>query len=663
MVFIMDKLIALMLALIPFVVLVCLMLRYQRVMVRICFVFVVGGFLIYTSGYLSTSHGFADMVYAVLRGILSTARMFSINEDYKDLVNMEGTQWLGNIWIKIVLWCCHISVIVLIQAALIFWFGRKLVDGFRLRFWPDDEVYFIKGSDKKALLLGENIATRDNPRGRPAARRVVVFLTGEDEDEKKLGEKVARFGGVVYKLDRKHNFSYRLKKARLGKKTWPVFGKERKCNIVLMPRNAFLLDDVRHIVKYAKDAKAGSDSLNIFAFTASEWDREKIEELTSEKVGGNRVYPYTIHIVNETDLLVRRMIEKRPPVKCEAFKFSGGETNHNFTVMIIGFGTVGQTALLRLMMNGQFVGSRMRAIVVDRNMDKLREYFLRRHPGLELCCDVEFEKVDVHSDEFFAILDKNRGVDYAVVALCSDNMNRQTALDMRLHYNRGDRNDFPLVAVSEKWSNLYEEANKDENEHNDKIFTFGRLEDIYKEAVIISESTDIMAKAVNDVYNKKNPDWKEDWAERSWFEQESNRAAADFIPAMLELAGLGGKDNIKRLAAEGSPLATTLAQTEHLRWNAFHIAMGWRPIPIEEMQKCHDATRDKKLCRKNPNTRSHVCLAPWDKLDEISKAYGLITKNDKEDFKRADYDIIENVPLFLDEAKKLSKEKRKNVHS
>lgn len=653
----MSMYIALPLALVPFVILVCLMLRYQRAMVRVCALFVMGGFLIYTTGYisayLSAGGGFADMIFAVLRGILSTARMFSINEDYRELSVMDGTEWMRNRWIGIALWCCHISVIVLIQTALIFWFGRKLVDSFRLRFWPDDEVYIIKGCGKKALMLGENIATRDDPLRHPAAKRVVVFLINEDDDEKKIGEKAAHFGGVVYTLDRSHDFSYYLKKARLGKKAWPVFGKEKKHNIILMPENTYALDEVRQIVKCAKKASTRPENLDIFVFTSSEWDRKKIEEITGEEEGGRRKYPYTIHIVSEVDLVVRRMLEKRHPVKCPAFKFENGKTAHNFTVMIIGFGAVGQTALLRLIMNGQFVGSRMRAVVVDREADKLREYFRHRYQGLDLCCDVEFKNVDVHSKEFFQLLDG--GVDYVVIALSDDDVNKQTALDIRLQYYRGIHGGpkdgkLPVVAVSEKWRGLYA-ANQDAGEQDGEIFVFGQLEDIYKESVIIREETDLMAKAVNEVYNEKK-----DWTELDWFDQESNRAAADFVPAMLALAGCGEKEPHGPLAEEGTPLAQTLAQTEHLRWNAFHVAMGWRPIGIEEMRKLYDETKDKGKCRKNKETRSHICLAPWDELDEISKAYSLITGS-KKDFQKSDYDIIENVPSFLKKARK------QNVHA
>ncbi len=160
-------------------------------------------------------------------------------------------------------------------------------------------------------------------------------------------------------LDKNYDFSYCLNKARLGKRGW--LGKEKKYNIILMPKDTSTLDDVQLIADFAKENAVSPDKLDVFVFTSSEWDREKIEKITQAKDGDQRKYPYTFHIVNEVDLLTRQMIEKHPPFEC--LNFSGGKAERNFTVMILGFGSVGQSALLRLVMNGQFVGSRMRAIM------------------------------------------------------------------------------------------------------------------------------------------------------------------------------------------------------------------------------------------------------------------------------------------------------------
>jgi hypothetical protein len=593
--------------------------------------------------------GLAATLFAALRGIFSVARMLSINDDHGVLVDMQGTQWLTeSIYVQILFWFCHVAALIIVYTALISLFGRKLIDSFRLSFGPQKELYMIKGIDKNALLLAENIATHDAEEKSPDKKRLIIFLLDEEDDEEKIHKKVSHFGGIVQMLDKKHDLSYYLKKAKLGKRNFII--KEKKYNIVLMPKDAYTLDDVQLIADFAEKNAVNPDNLDIFVFTFSEWDREKIEEITlakdeiedviqaKENINPKRKYPYTFHIVNEVELLTRQMIEKHPPFECPRLNFSGGKTEHNFTVMILGFGPLGQSALLRLLMNGQFVGSRMRAIIVDKDINDLRDCFLHRYPGLELCCDMEFENISVQCKKYFTLLDKEMNVDYIVAALHDDEKNKQTALDIKNHYERKGIRDLPFIAVAELNGSLHE------TKQDEKIFVFGCREDIYKESVIIREKADRMAKTVNNVYNKKtkNPKKRKDWTERDWFEQESNRAVADFIPAMLKLAGIK-RDEVPKegpLVRNNATLAEVLAQTEHLRWNAFHVAMGWKPVSMEEMRQSFDYTGSKE-----PTARLHVCLVSWDKLDKISEEY-------KEDFKKYDREIIENIPLFLREAEK-----------
>jgi len=641
-----------------------LTIRYRRIILWICLTFVAFGFLLYTASYLSSGMNLPTTFFAVLRGVYSAARMFSVNDDHGVLTGIQGTQWLTeNVYWQIPFWLCHIATLIIVYIALINLFGRKLIGSFRLLFGPHNEVYIIKGSDKNAFLLAENIATHDAEQKRPDKKRLIVFLLDEDDDERKISEKASRFDGIVQVLDKNHDFSYCLNKARLGKRRW--LRKEKKYNIILMPKDTSTMDDVQLIADFAKENAVNPDKLDIFVFISSEWDRKKIEKITlaedeikddkqiQEKSNPKRKYPYTFHIVNEIELLTRQMIEKHPPFEC--LNFSGGKASRNFTVMILGFGPVGQSALLRLMMNGQFVGSRMRAIIVDKDVDNLRDCFLHRYPGLKLCCNMEFKDVNVQCEEFFSLLDEESSVDYIVASLHGDDINKRTALDIKHHYERKGIEVLPFIAVAELNGSLRETKQviivsgrkkslnevKQEGKQNEKIFVFGSRDEVYKESVIICEKADRMAKAVNDVYNKKNPERAKLWAERDWFGQESNRATADFIPTMLKLAGIK-RDEVPEkgpLIKNKDSLVEVLAQTEHLRWNAFHVAMGWKPVSIEEIRQ-----RFKTTSTRVPTARLHVCLVSWDKLEEISEAY-------KENFKGYDREIIENIPLFLKAAK------------
>ena len=626
-----------------------LMVRYKRILLGVCFGFVFIGFLIYTACYLSSGEGFANTLLAALRGMLSTVRMLLMNNEYAVLMNLQGAEWLTeNIWMQILFWICHIAALIIVQAALFSLFGQEILNKFRLRFGSHREVHIIKGSDKNALILGENISTHDDPQCSPDVKRLVIFLLGEDDDTKKVQENISHFGGIVQVLNRNHDLLYCLKKAGLGERNG------RKYNIILPSDNVSTLDDAHRIATFAKENNVNQENVDIFVLTSSEWDREKVEKITQAREGGQRQYPYTFHVINEVDFLIQQMIRKHPPFECPGLHFSNGVAARDFTVMICGFGIVGQSALLRLIMNGQFVGSHMRAIIIDKHIDELRGSFLHRYPDLGLCCEMEFKNLDVQSEEFFNVLNEYSNVDYIVVTLHNDEINKQTALDLRLHYERRDIHTVPFIAVSEKNGSLIE-AKKDE-----KVFIFGCREEIYKESVIIREESNLMAKAVHEVYGGEPP-----WHELDWFTQESNRAAADFIPAMLMLADITKEDAMNSdTLTKDSTLTEILAQTEKLRWNAFHAAMGFRSLSVKEMQDrfdVFDGERNSRqhldFARRDSNARLHVCLASWDELDSISEAYRELahragnTKEEKRNFKDTDRDIVGSIPKFLKVAK------------
>jgi len=289
---------------------------------------------------------------------------------------------------------------------------------------------------------------------------------------------------------------------------------------------------------------------------------------------------------------------------------------------------------------------------------------LHRYPGLDISCDMEFKDINVQRKKFFKLLNEEKNVDYIVSALHGDEINKQTALDIWRYYERKDIKTLPFIAVAELNGSLREtkrdkthEAEQDEKQDK-KIFVFGSREDVYKESVIIREQIDRMAKTVNKIY--KDIYGGQDWHELDWFLQESNRATADFIPAMLKLAGCNEKDAMdKKTLTNDSSLAEILAQTEHLRWNAFHVAMGYRPISIEEMNKRfkeYTGTGNRiDFARRDSKARLQVCIVHWDELDKVSEAYRelerLSGREPKRDFKENDRYIVKNVPKFLEAAK------------
>ena len=70
-----------------------------------------------------------------------------------------------------------------------------------------------------------------------------------------------------------------------------------------------------------------------------------------------------------------------------------------------------------------------------------------------------------------------------------------------------------------------------------------------------------------------------------------------------------------------------LAQYEHLRWNAFHFARGWLPLPQEELTR-----EEREQCRiKRPLEKRHACLVDWDQLDGLpQREPGILKRYDYE---------------------------------
>ena len=606
------------------------------------------GFLVYSFSHFPLEAGFVDVPVAVLRGILDTMRMYSLNTNYRALVDALRVEHLNEIpWLYIIFWLAHISAMIVVQVALIALFGKKFTDYFRLRWGRHNEVYIVKGSDKCALILGENIATDDNPSGPPNTDKLVVFLIEGDADAKNIYEKASHFGALVLTLDKAHDLLYYAEKAGLGTNN------RKKYHLILTGNGMSAPEDAQRIAVFAKEKSAAPECLSIFVITSSDWDRDQIEEITQAKCGDGRPYPYTFHIVNELDLLIRQMVAKHPPFQCPGLHFSNGVAARGFTAMILGFGRVGQTALLRLIMNGQFAKSRMRAIIVDKNIEATRDCFLHRYPSLNLCCEMEFKSCDVQCNGFFALLRETEGIDYVVSALCDNELNKRTAQDVKLHYERTNKDAMPFIAVSEKSGCMHDEK------FNKKMFIFGCREEIYKSSVIIRKENDRMAKAVHKTYGGNPP-----WHELEWFFQESSRASADFIPAMLYLAGSPKDIESEDALTKDSALAETLSQTEHLRWNAFHAAMGYRKISIDEMKQRYHESNRLDLARRDTNARLHACLIPWDELDKLSETYNALVRKHNQsapvgnqererDFQDDDRKIITSIPKFLREAKGL----------
>jgi hypothetical protein len=733
------------------------MTKGKRVMLNVCLILFVisftGVFLIYTSSF-SSSAELPDMMRATLRSIVYTARMFVGEHDYDSLFETHESNFvLNNIIWQIVFWFCHMLALLISISALIAVFGKRIIDITRLTFGFSYPVYVIAGCDANALLLGENIATHDHNEKykHPDFKRLIVFLTDQEDDEEEINEKIAKFGGILMVIGKSSDILKCIKRIGLGR--WRFFKKKYK--FILFPNDIIKTEDIGWILEYAAKNQIEKDELGIYVLTSSEWDKNTIESISkTQKL-------YMLHQADEASLITRKMVLDHSPYECLFHKniFENGKTIRDFNVMILGFGKIGQYSLLRLTMNGQFVGSHMHAIIVDVDLEDKNLYgrFQQNYPSFELCCEIELYSNDVLSKEFYEKLDEidnrlnktSNSIDYIVIALENDEDSKQVGLNLKRHYLL-KTNDIstPTICL------IFKETSATDN----KFYCYNRREDIYKHDILIDQKTDEIAMELNSGLSRNQSKYIL-WHELDWFSQESKRAQIDFLPVVLKLAKLNEKqidrmknlgeinynideckrklgdikeinkliiklnkelekinnlidkydkehnkekinkekekveniikekekaekeraekekdkakvDNEKKLAEEekakiikeiniDESLVETLAETEHLRWNAFHASMGYLPMELNEMhnryekykkylgEADHLTSEQQKLCRNDPILKLHLCLVPWDKLDENYSAY-LEIDSEYTDFKKLDRDnLYSNIPKYI----------------
>ena len=97
-----------------------------------------------------------------------------------------------------------------------------------------------------------------------------------------------------------------------------------------------------------------------------------------------------------------------------------------------------------------------------------------------------------------------------------------------------------------------------------------------------------------------------------------------------------------------------LGETEHMRWSAFHFAMGYRTMSRDEF--CANAETwarcraEGKPCSikiaKNSEARTHACLIPWEELDALSELENSLTGRNV-DYQQTDINNVLALPRLL----------------
>jgi hypothetical protein len=296
--------------------------------------------------------------------------------------------------------------------------------------------------------------------------------------------------------------------------------------------------------------------------------------------------------------------------------------------------------------------------VVEQDKDVVEEYKLR-HP---LVCDtynVNFiEGVRVEDESFDNWFKAEMG-SYNRIVVCLKGDDKTLAIANKVvefarRHNMHIKPNVVYARVTDPARNRYVKMysifeRQEPPEHEQMITLFGNLADIYSFDRLDAEVVDTMAKVLNSRYNRDGQGFYRDladedkresaWENASFFDQLSSRAAAEGQRNLLLLRGLDYRANVERVdrivlpEEVDAPLTDesfrqehsvlkTLSINEHLRWNAFHLMMGFRPwhvIGREDVARNDIPQPWPKKIRANQlaTIGKHADIVDFEKLPDV----------------------------------------------
>ena len=345
--------------------------------------------------------------------------------------------------------------------------------------------------------------------------------------------------------------------------------------------------------------------------------------------------------VNAADMAARLLIHRRPPCDCLEFD-ENGKALQDFHALVIGCGSAGQSVIKQLVMNGQFEGSNFHLTLFDPNYDEVMGKMLFECQELFQNYTIDVYRHDARSTHMYSFLSDNLDrLHYIVVSTGSDELNNEIAGQLR-HFIALQGSNLAVHLCSSRGVRVIGEGTS--------------LQwDVYTSEVLSSERIDRMAILLNQSYNKGNGrSAEENWRSCDYFSRMSSRASADYALAFLRMAHCSAEDVTSGQWQLSNELLENMARSEHLRWCAFHYAMGFRVMTLQEFQErcevylaekaAHGTTRYR--IGKDLTRRIHCCLIPWDVLDALSESENKVTGGHV-DYKQMDRDNVLALPELL----------------
>jgi hypothetical protein len=267
-------------------------------------------------------------------------------------------------------------------------------------------------------------------------------------------------------------------------------------------------------------------------------------------------------------------------------------------------------------MNSQFQGSSSRIAVFAPDYEMWMGWISHECREMLNHYRIEMYPYDGRSRQLYDYLEEQAGsICYVAICAGSDNANLEIGERMQMYLER--RNCAAPILMCSRRCVSHLSAGEHIVSHP-----------VYVPQILSTDCLDRMAMVLNQSYQQQG-DRESNWKTCPYFDRMSSRAAADFYEALLYSAGTTVEEARKHWEPQGA-LLENLAATEHLRWEAFHYCMGFRPMTEEEFrERAAEYTPEKAEAgyriTKDVDKRIHACMIPWEELDALSTRENAIT--------------------------------------
>lgn len=548
----------------------------------------ISGVFLYGYGYTYLYH---NIVQAAARTLFSVFCMFL---GRNEISAISSVPLLSNPYMQLYIYTVHLLALYCTASAVITTLGARLILSLRLMLQRRTNLHVIYGTNADTVRFAMEL--HQSEKG-----FIVLIDTG-------LGNAfeadIIRMGALIVSSNDAADPAALLKKVgiRPGKRRITLY-----CLDERFSENLSYAEAMRQALSAASVAPEQT-SLTILLADGSRG--------ATLQASDNRYGYGSVSAFERAELLTRLMVHTYPPYETVCFDDTACATE-DFEALIVGFGATGQAVLRSLIMNGQFEHSRFRAFVFSQDRIQRAGCFFTKYPAIEKNYDVRFYNMNIRSMEA-ADLIRTRFSHLNYVAICTGNAKENAEIEAELSAQLHSYGVHPTIVTlfADKISRISEE---------DGLI---RTDSVFTPEILCANRLDRMAMLLNHKYHEKDGrSVSEDWSDCDYFSRMSCRAAADYVDAFLFAA----KTDRKEIAAGDFSLSETvldnLSRMEHLRWCAFHYAMGYQAMPSEVFRE--RAARYQTLVQENGNTRYrigkdtekqlHACLIPWEELPALSE--------------------------------------------